>query len=1286
MDTRGEHNSIGSIATDLFRVSGEMASLMRATDWSKTGVGPVETWPQSLRVVVRILLTSRYAMWLGWGKELTFFYNDAYAPTLGVKHPWALGRPAWEVWEEIWPDIGPRIDKVIRTGEATWDEALLLFLERSGYQEETYHTFSYGPVPDDGGQVGGMLCVVTEETERVIGERRLALLRELGTDLAATSSEEEVFSALSRRIEARPQDLPFALVYLFDAPFDGGTRSARLACACGAEAGDPVAPTSILMTVGDGDGDGAWPAESILSQGGPVLVDSLGDRFGALPSGPWDKPARQAVLVSIASQGQEQPAGFLVAAINPYRSFDVGYQGFLDLLAGQIASSVSNARAYEVERRRAEALAELDRAKTAFFSNVSHEFRTPLTLMLGPLEDILGKPENEDMPDRDLLEVVRRNSLRLQKLVNVLLDFARIEAGRVQAIYEPTDLAAFTAELASNFRSASERAGLELVVDCTPLPEPVYVDRDMWEKIVLNLLSNAVKFTFRGRIEVALRQAGPSVELAVRDTGTGIPADQIPHLFERFHRVEGARGRTQEGSGIGLALVRELVRLHGGNVEAESRPGEGSTFLVTLPLGTSHLPAERISATRPQLSAAQGAIPYVEEALRWLPETNAVDGLQETSPPARSDSGDRPRILLADDNADMRDYVRRLLAGSYEVSAVADGLAALQSARERVPDLVLTDVMMPGLDGFGLLKELRATPGLRQVPVILLSARAGQEARVEGLQAGADDYLTKPFNARELLARVDGTLQLARLRQETQAAVRESQERMRLAIDAAAITTWTWDIQSNRLYGNDQLTRLFSVTSDGEAGAPLDDYTEAIHPDDWPLVSAALSRSMEDGDAGDYEAEYRIFQPDGSIRWVVARGRVERDGAGRPLRMPGVLVDITERKHLEEALRERAEELAEADRRKDEFLATLAHELRNPLAPIRSSLHILRSSGDGKPADRRLLDMMERQVGHMVRLVDDLLEISRITRGKIELRPETAEVQAIIRSAVDTSRPLLDAAHHELEISVPPDPILVEADPVRLSQVIANLLNNAAKYTPEGGRISLAAFEEDGEVVIAVRDTGVGIPTEMLPRVFELFTQVDRTRKHSQGGLGIGLALVKSLVEMHHGRVEARSEGTGEGSEFVVRLPLLAASSGALGSAAPTAGPRDERPPGRRVLIVDDNRDAAESLALLLQFSGYDVQTANDGLSAVRAMDDYRPAVVLLDIGMPGMDGYEVARRVRTRPDFSDVVLVALTGWGQDADRRRSTEAGFDRHLVKPVDPEVLRGLLASLGQPEIEP
>ena len=446
---------------------------------------------------------------------------------------------------------------------------------------------------------------------------------------------------------------------------------------------------------------------------------------------------------------------------------------------------ITEKKAHEREiARQREELAKLDELKTQFFSNISHEFRTPLTLMMGPLEDAMAQSEGLSAADRERLELAHRNSLRLLKLVNTLLDFSRIQAGRIQASYEPTDLAVLTAELASVFRSAIERAGMRLVIDCPALPEMVYVDREMWEKIILNLLSNAFKFTFAGEIEVSLRRVDSVAQVTVRDTGTGIPADEIPRLFERFHRVRGARGRSYEGSGIGLAFVQELVKLHAGSVRVESELDRGSSFVITVPLGKDHLTADRIGSARTPSSTELRGEAYVQEALRWLPERQNLsdDGL--VAPPLSSSEprrqsirdGQQPsRILLADDNKDMREYAQRLLGEQYEVVAVGDGESALENARQLRPDLILADIMMPRLDGFGLLRAVRADQDLKSIPLILLSARAGEESRVEGLDAGADDYLVKPFSARELLARVGSHLAMQRIRR--QAAERERELR-----------------------------------------------------------------------------------------------------------------------------------------------------------------------------------------------------------------------------------------------------------------------------------------------------------------------------------------------------------------------------------------------------------------------------------------------------------------------------------------------------------------------------
>jgi signal transduction histidine kinase/DNA-binding response OmpR family regulator len=758
---------------------GEMAALLAERDWSDTPLGPRATWPRSLQTVLRILVTSRYAMWLGWGPALTFFYNDAYgAMTLGAKHPWALGRPASEVWAEIWPDVGPRAETVIRTGEATWDEGLLLFLERSGYPEETYHTFSYSPVPDDDGTVGGMLCVVTEDTDRVIGERRMVTLRELAAGLAAVRTEPEVCAAIEHGLAANPRDLPFAAVWLFDT--EG--RQARLTCVTGIERGHRAA---LDIEIASQPPDA--PVAQVLAGAPRVVLRDL-TSWGELPAGGWDRPPRQALAVPIAQQGEARPAGMLLVGLNPYRPMAESYTGFIDLVAAQIASGLASARAYEAERQRAEALAEIDRAKTAFFSNVSHEFRTPLTLMLGPLEEEIAE---SGAAAAERLAMVHRNGLRLLRLVNTLLDFSRIEAGRVRAAFRPSDLATYTADLTSNFRSACERAGLRLMVDCPPLPQPVYIDADMWERVVLNLVSNAFKYTLEGGITVAVRATDRQAELLVSDTGVGIPEHELPRIFDRFHRISGQVGRTMEGTGIGLALVSELVRLHGGQIDVQSRVGVGTTVRVRLAFGHAHLPPELVSHHRgPAVAESPAAASFVEEALRWLPHagraTDLETGILDSAPPLLSISDTAEddtrchRVLLADDNADMREYIVRLLGTQYEIEAVEDGDAALQVIRTRRPDLLLSDVMMPRLDGFGLLAAVRAEPRWRDMPVILLSARAGDEARVEGMDAGADDYLVKPFAARELMARVRANLQLAGIRREAAEQIREEARRLEL--------------------------------------------------------------------------------------------------------------------------------------------------------------------------------------------------------------------------------------------------------------------------------------------------------------------------------------------------------------------------------------------------------------------------------------------------------------------------------------------------------------------------
>jgi PAS domain S-box-containing protein len=1050
---------------------------------------------------------------------------------------------------------------------------------------------------------------------------------------------------------------------------------------------------------------------------------------------------------------------------------------------------ITEKKAYEREiARQREELAQLDKLKTQFFANISHEFRTPLTLMMGPLEDALAAPAGLSADNRERLDLAHRNALRQLKLVNTLLEFSRIEAGRMEASFEPTDLAALTADLASVFRSTIERAGLMLIVDCPPLPEPVYVDRAMWEKLVLNLLSNAFKFTFEGAIHVSLRAVGNAARFTVRDTGTGIPEDELPRLFERFHRVKHARGRSFEGSGIGLALVKELVRLHGGEVTVESTEGSGSAFTVTVPFGSAHLPADRLDAPRDQTAADPGAQAFVQEALRWLPDEHA--GVATDVEPPSADVRAGSRILVADDNADMREYIRRLLT-AYDVVTVADGAAALRSARARRPDLVLTDVMMPGVDGLELMRAFRADPALSYVPVILLSARAGEESRIEGLEAGADEYLVKPFSARELLACVRAQLRLAESRQLSREALRASEERHRALVTASSDVVFQMSADWTVMQPLDGRNLVASNST------PILGWMEKNIPEvEHPRVQARIDEAVATKQM--FELEHQVIRADGTLGWTYSRAVPIFDDAGHIIEWFGTASDVTRQKQAEESFHRVTAEsermrrlyetvlsatpdfvyvfsldhrvlyandslirmwgkgrdgavgktfleigyepwhaemhdreidqvratkqpirgevpftgthgrriydyifvpvigadgeveavagttrdvtdrkeselaLEESDRKKDEFIALLAHELRNPLAPIRNGLQVVRQTED--PAVReRAQDMMERQLAHLVRLIDDLLDVSRISRNKLELRRARVTLADVVESAVEAAQPSIDAAGHELFVTLPARPVHLDADLTRLAQVLSNLLANSAKYTERGGTIWLSAERRDAVVEVMVRDTGIGIPPDSLPGIFDMFSQVDRSIERAAGGLGIGLALVKGLTEMHGGTVVARSDGDGQGSTFVVTLPTIPDGAPVADDTAPRALPPRPR---RRVLVVDDSRDGAQSLGMMLELAGHEVALAFDGLEAIERAAQFRPEVILMDVGMPRLNGLDATRRIRQEPWGRAATIIALTGWGQEVDREQSREAGCNGHLVKPVAPEELQRML----------
>ena len=1919
----------------VFAGGGETGAMMRSLDWSATPLGAVEQWPQSLKTTVRIMLTSRQPMFVWWGEQLINLYNDAYKSIVGGKHPKALGQSASKVWHEIWDQVGPRAESAMLKNEGTYDEALLLIMERNGYPEETYYTFSYSPVPNDGGGTGGIICANTDDTQRIIGERQLALLRELAAKTADARTFDDACTRSAKCLETNPYDLPFAMIYLVDP----GQECVVLAGTSGIERNHAAAPEMIAL-----DSDSPWPFAEAIATHKPCRVDDLEALLGRLPTGAWQRSPHQAVIVPIAASGQTGQAGILIVGLNPFRLFDDNYSGFMDLVAAQIAASIANAQAYEEERKRAEALAELDRAKTIFFSNISHEFRTPLTLMLGPLEELLANSAALLPSERSHLETAHRNSLRLLKLVNTLLDFSRIEAGRVQAVYEPTDLARLTADLAGMFRSAIEQAGMRLGVDCPPLPEPVYVDREMWEKIVLNLLSNAFKFTWQGEITVALRWADDHIELEVRDTGTGIPAEAMPQLFERFHRVEGSRGRTYEGSGIGLSLVQELVKLHGGTIQVSSVVDRGSCFTVLMPTGYAHIPKERISTPRTLTSTAMGAATYVEEALRWLPEEESRGSRVATEVGGELSfvSACAPflscvpsaHILLADDNADMRDYVKRLLVTQgYEVETVVDGVAALTSMSQQLPDLVLTDVMMPRLDGLELLRSLRDDPRTREIPIILLSARAGEDSRIEGLEAGADDYLIKPFSARELLARVEATLKLAQMRQEatrreevlraeiqsakdalenvlsriedqflaldrdwrytyandrvvevtgksreellgkniwelypdtigsefqielqravaeqiplqfeyfypsmsrwfenriypssnglsifvtdisdrkhaqealqqreaelqlitdtvpaliayidgdhryrfanraftrwfgkpveeiigqrveelvgetayqylrldidkalagepvtselwvpfreggsryvrrqyipdidsqgevkglfamitdltdlkqTQEAFRASEERFGAIVNQATVgiaqmdltaqfvlvnqkycdivgypmaellqkrkqdithpddlpynmelfhrlitqgesyaiekryirkdgseiwvsnnvaaicdasgkpesaisvvvdiseqkaamrqrqqaeaerervlqelaierarfeavlrqmpagvmiadaasgnlvltnkqakqivgydyegslplaeydeiapfqgfgsdgqpyntedyplmrslqtgetitneeielhrsddrrilmnansapildsegrivaavvvfqdvtdrkqaevalrqseerfqafmnnspaASWITDADGRIVYLSQTYSSIFDFPKDNVIGKsvfelyptevaeqfltniqkvaqsnqvieaietaprcdgtlgdflvykfPIEDvsgqrlvggvavditerkraeealrqseeryrylaesipqlvwttnaqgvlldvnqrwfdftgltlaqvriegWKTVVHPDDVPLLGEYWIAAQRDGSL--YQAEGRMRRADGVYRWHLHQAVPLKNESGQVIKWFGTATDIEEQKRLEQqrelllqqeqAAREAAEQ---ANRIKDEFLAVLSHELRSPLNPILGWSRLLQTRKFDADKTAEALATIERNARLQAELIEDLLDVSRILRGKLSLNITPVALTSTIQAAMETVRLAAEAKSIQIYTQLAPQVSMVSGDASRLQQVVWNLLSNAIKFTPPGGRVDIRLERIGSHAQITVSDTGKGIPVDFLPYVFDYFRQADATTTRKFGGLGLGLAIVRHLVELHGGTVQADSAGEGQGATFIVKIPLLLSQ--------PQNEQNSEQPEpsldlqGIEILVVDDDVDTREFVVFLLEQYGAQVRSVGSAHEALAALTQSVPDLLLSDIGMPDVDGYMLIQQVRSLPpeQGGQIRAIALTAYAGEINYQQALSAGFQSHLSKPVEPNELVALVTKLSQ-----
>ncbi|KRF49039.1 hypothetical protein ASH01_05165 [Terrabacter sp. Soil811] len=797
-----------------------MRDLFLRTVWSATSLGPVESWPANLRILVDVCLSSRFPMLVCWGPDLLMLYNDGYRTLLGEsKHPDAWARPVRAVWPEVWDVIGPMFEGVTSGGPATWVEDELLVVDRAGYLEEAYFTWSYGAIHDDSGSVVGVLNVATETTAKVVAERRADVASRLFASLADAEDAEDV----RRR----------ALEVLRSDGFDHLSIDLRW-CA----PGDPA----------------------------PDGVDDEG---------------RTVHVVPVVEPGLLEPTAHLLLTENPRRPWDAQLQVYAELCAAHVAMALSGIRRLQEERHRSEALAELDVAKSDFFANVSHELRTPLTLIAGPVQDALTA-DGLDPEQRQRFELIRRNTDRLAGLVDRILDLTRVEAGAVEPHWVLADVEELVTGIGANFRPAIERTGLEFEVVCDDLDHEAYVDVDMFERIVLNLLSNALKFTARGRISLHLGGTDTGFAVSVTDTGIGIAEKDLDLVFDRFRQLDrGDDRRSREGAGIGLSLVRQLVDLLGGRVAVQSRQGRGSTFTVSFPWGR---PAER-AALRPSITP-RSAESFIHEANSWVVrdavaaemQASSADAEQLPGPmsPATRPDGVRPTLLVVEDNHDMRDYIARHCVVDYDVVSVRDGVEALEHLRARRPSIVLADVMMPRMDGLTLVREIRADASLRDLPVVLLSARAGVEASTTGLLEGADDYVIKPFQPQELRARLAANLVRARSRSRDAAwlrAILGAIQEPFVVVDAEGLVVQV----------NDVFTRTFGWSlADGPLVPPYpwwipeSESSDEHHQHQRRMELLQSGRPVEDD-------RYRILRRGGGEAWVHVRsagvpGTAEHDG------------------------------------------------------------------------------------------------------------------------------------------------------------------------------------------------------------------------------------------------------------------------------------------------------------------------------------------------------------------------------------------------------------------------
>ncbi len=1113
---------------------GEMGERIRNYDWSTTPLGPPEQWQQSLKTCVRIMLTSSQPIWIGWGKELIKLYNDPYKAIVGGKHPQALGQPASVVWKDIWKDIASMLERVMDQNEGTYVESQLLIMERNGYPEETYYTFSYTPIPGDEGGTAGMFCANSDDTEKIISERQLRTLTQMGKALIGAQTVEEVYRNAIHSLKGNPEDFPFAAIYEVE-------QNGKHLILAGETAPLPrnFFPDDVCL---ERDSD-KFPYLSTAIEGKkPLVFSGMLETFGPLPCGHWQQQPHSLMVIPVFMTTRKNPVAIVQVGFNPYRKADEKYLNYFELIADQIATGTNNVLNFEAERKRNEALEELDRSKTVFFSNISHEFRTPITLMLGPLEELLQKNvsglANEE---RQHLETTHRNALRLLKLVNTLLDFSRIESGRQQASYVRTNISTFTENLASNFRSVMEKAGLEFSVQAEKIARPVYVDRQMWEKIVFNLLSNAFKFTLEGKITVRISAEEEFFSMTVEDTGIGIPENELPHMFERFHRIQNAVGRTYEGTGIGLSLIMELVKMHGGAIGVESRVGSGTKFIVTIPYGKSHLPEDLVFETE--------NVPEADISSAYLQEAGFIMDVSNDRPqPSESQKNSREgAVLIVDDNADMRQHLESIVGKVYKTVKAVNGAEALKVMNREKIALVLSDIMMPVMDGVELLKHLKENSATAEIPVVLITARAGEESRIEGFETGADDYLVKPFSARELLARIKVQMELSKKRNAVNRQLTDLFVQAPTAIVILKGPEFVFELANDRAL--EIISRTKMEVSGRKAAEVMPELAaqgfiqlmeQVYYSGERVVVEETPLRYTSHGQEVSIFVKF-VFQPlideDGSISGIMILG----DDVS-PQVLARKKIEENE-ENLEKQVAQRTGELLKANKELESFNYVASHDLQEPLRKIQTFINLVEKNKDNPEATEKYFQKINQSTQRMRDLIQSILVYSRLSKTGEEL--VDTDLNKILSDVTSDLELLMEEKGATIQSDHLP---VIKANALQMHQLFSNLISNSIKFSRQSPMIRIQAQVVAGKEMnladkinpqqqylrLTFRDNGIGFEPRFKEQIFNLFQRLHGKDEFS--GTGIGLSIVKKIVEQHNGFIEADSQ-PGEGAVFNIWIP-----------------------------------------------------------------------------------------------------------------------------------------------------